>query len=78
MARNLRDFVPRKETKTNTLDINAAFASLLDGVQLDTQDTGGAVTFTGEDPILPSNHRLGAIMTPFNAGTAHRARSARL
>jgi len=63
MARNLRDFVPRKESKTHTaFDINEAFASLLDGVQLDTQDTGGSVTFTGEDPILPSNHRLGAIM----------------
>ena len=71
MARNLRDFVPRKETRTQTLfDINEAFANLLNGVQLDTQDTGGSVTFTGEDPILPSNHRLGAIMAMGMMGPA--------
>ena len=71
MARNLRDFVPRKETRTQTLfDINAAFANLLDGVQLDPQATGGSVTFTGEDPILPSNHRLGAIMAMGMMGPA--------
>ena len=43
-------------------DIDAEFAKVLGPVGLATQQTGGAVTFTGEDPILPSRHRLGAIV----------------
>jgi len=46
----------------NEFDINRAFAKLLEGVHLNGKDTGGSITFTGQDPILPSNHRLGAIM----------------
>ena len=44
-------------------DINAEFAKILAPVGLDVNQTGGAVTFTGEDPILPSRHRLGAIVS---------------
>lgn len=47
---------------TDNTDIHADFAALLGGVGLDPADTGGQITFTGQDPILPSNHRLGAIM----------------
>ncbi|MEB3333442.1 MAG: CoA transferase [Cyanobacteriota bacterium] len=43
-------------------DLDGDFAALLAGVGLDPADTGGLITFTGKDPILPSNHRLGAIM----------------
>jgi crotonobetainyl-CoA:carnitine CoA-transferase CaiB-like acyl-CoA transferase len=43
-------------------DINAELAKILTSVGLDTNQTGGTVTFTGEDPILPSRHRLGAIV----------------
>jgi crotonobetainyl-CoA:carnitine CoA-transferase CaiB-like acyl-CoA transferase len=43
-------------------DIDAEFAKILGPIRLGTKDTGGRVTFTGEDPILPSRHRLGAIV----------------
>ncbi|CAM3791766.1 CoA transferase [Tsukamurella strandjordii] len=43
-------------------DVRTDFAALLAGVGLDARDTGGEVNFTGADPILPSRHRLGAIM----------------
>ena len=51
-------------------DINAAFSELLKGVQLRPQDTGGSITFTGEDPILHSKHKLGAIMSLGMMGAA--------
>ena len=51
-------------------DINRAFADLLNVVQLKPEDTGGAIAFTGEDPILPSNHRLGVIMADGHYGAA--------
>lgn len=44
-------------------DINAEFTKVLTPVGLDVSQTGGQVTFTGEDPILPSRHRLGAIVS---------------
>ncbi|ADG76688.1 L-carnitine dehydratase/bile acid-inducible protein F OS=Tsukamurella paurometabola (strain ATCC 8368/ DSM / CCUG 35730 / CIP 100753 / JCM 10117 / KCTC 9821 / NBRC 16120 / NCIMB 702349 / NCTC 13040) OX=521096 GN=Tpau_0034 PE=4 SV=1 [Tsukamurella paurometabola] len=43
-------------------DIHTDFAALLAGVGLNAADTGGRVSFTGADPIVPSRHRLGAIM----------------
>lgn len=43
-------------------DIDAEFAKILAPVGLATHQTGGNVIFTGEDPILPSKHRLGAIV----------------
>ena len=51
-------------------DIQNALRDLLRGVQLDPADTGGAITFTGEDPILPSKHKLGAIMSLSMMGAA--------
>ncbi len=47
---------------TTSPDLHADFAALLQGVGLNPEDTGGQITFTGQDPILRSNHRLGAIM----------------
>jgi crotonobetainyl-CoA:carnitine CoA-transferase CaiB-like acyl-CoA transferase len=55
---------------TEKFDISQAFADLLGGVQLHPSDTGGAIRFTGEDPIIPSNHRLGAIMAMGMMGPA--------
>ncbi|WP_313674217.1 CoA transferase [Mycolicibacterium sp.] len=55
---------------TDNTDIQADFAALLGGVGLDPADTGGQITFTGQDPILPSNHRLGAIMAMGMMGPA--------
>jgi hypothetical protein len=67
-------FSGAKQRKTDSanrsFDINRSFADLLDIVQLKPQDTGGAITFTGEDPIIPSNHRLGAIMAMGMMGPA--------
>ncbi|HVQ83425.1 MAG TPA: hypothetical protein VMS84_01420, partial [Mycobacterium sp.] len=52
---------PITRNLTAAPDVNQDFRRLLDGVGLDAKDTGGEVTFTGADPILPSKHRLGAI-----------------
>jgi crotonobetainyl-CoA:carnitine CoA-transferase CaiB-like acyl-CoA transferase len=38
----------------------AALDDLLSGVGLSTGETGGTVSFAGQDPILPAAHRLGA------------------
>jgi crotonobetainyl-CoA:carnitine CoA-transferase CaiB-like acyl-CoA transferase len=43
-----------------TLDPVAALNSLLGEVGLSSADAGGKVTFAGQDPIVPSRHRLGA------------------
>src|ERR1700738_1632929 len=41
-------------------DVNAHFRSVMNELGLSPEDTGGAITFVGEDPIFPSVHRLGA------------------
>ena len=55
---------------SDEFEINRVFAKLLGTVQLDGEATGGSITFTGADPILPSNHRLGAIMAMGMMGAA--------
>jgi hypothetical protein len=40
-------------------DINAQFRSVMHELGLSPEDTGGEITFVGEDPIFPSKHRLG-------------------
>ena len=57
-------------TDPNKFDIQSAFGDLLKLVQLRAEDTGGSITFTGEDPILPSKHKLGAIMSLGMMGAA--------
>ncbi|HVV14093.1 CoA transferase [Amycolatopsis sp.] len=40
-------------------DPDAEFAEVLGGIGMSPADTGGAVTFTGADPVVPSTLRLG-------------------
>src|SRR6201988_2710076 len=52
-------------------DINAEFRSVMHDLGLSPENTGGTITFVGEDPIFPSVHRLGAcISIPIMAGAA--------
>jgi crotonobetainyl-CoA:carnitine CoA-transferase CaiB-like acyl-CoA transferase len=52
-------------------DINAQFRSVMHDLGLSPEDTGGEITFVGEDPIFPTVHRLGAcISIPIMAGAA--------
>src|SRR5262249_34204541 len=52
-------------------DINAEFRAVMRDLGLSPEDTGGSITFIGEDPIFPSKHRLGAcISVPIMAGAA--------
>ena len=56
---------------TASFDVNAHFRSVMNELGLSPEDTGGAITFVGEDPIFPSVHRLGAcIGIPIMAGAA--------
>jgi crotonobetainyl-CoA:carnitine CoA-transferase CaiB-like acyl-CoA transferase len=43
-----------------TFDPSTALAELLSDVGLSRAEAGGAVSFAGEDPIVPAAHRLGA------------------
>jgi hypothetical protein len=61
---------PITQNLTSAPDVHQDFRGLLNGVGLDPEDTGGEVTFTGADPILPSKHRLGAIMAMGMMGPA--------
>jgi len=79
MARNVKDIGQRKgagnisETPKVSagFDINTEFRSVMHELGLFTEDTGGKITFIGEDPIFPSVHRLGAcIGIPIMAGAA--------
>lgn len=45
-----------------TFDIDAAFASFMRDLGQEPGDGGGAVTFTGRDPILRSHFRIGTAM----------------
>jgi crotonobetainyl-CoA:carnitine CoA-transferase CaiB-like acyl-CoA transferase len=52
-------------------DINAQFRKLMHELGLSPEDTGGKITFIGEDPIFPTKHRLGACVSiPIMAGAA--------
>jgi len=52
-------------------DINAQFRAVMHELGLSPEDTGGSITFVGEDPIFPTVHRLGAcIAIPIMAGAA--------
>src|SRR6201987_4784949 len=56
---------------TPGFDINTHFRSVMSDLGLSPEDTGGTITFVGEDPIFPSVHRLGAcIGIPIMAGAA--------
>src|SRR6476646_5371328 len=52
-------------------DINAHFRAVMHDLGLSPENTGGTITFVGEDPIFQSVHRLGAcISIPIMAGAA--------
>src|SRR5262249_61421158 len=56
---------------SGSFDINAEFRSVMHDLGLSPEDTGGSITFIGEDPIFPTKHRLGAcISIPIMAGAA--------
>src|ERR1700761_8845315 len=56
---------------TPGFDVNAHFRSVMNQLGLSPEDTGGTITFVGEDPIFPSVHRLRAcIGIPIMAGAA--------
>src|SRR6476620_166742 len=58
-------------TVSTGFDVNAQFRSVMSDLGLSPEDTGGTITFVGEDPIVPSVHRLGAcIGIPIMAGAA--------
>src|ERR1700752_791650 len=58
-------------TVSTGFDINAHFRAVMSDLGLSPEDTGGTITFVGEDPIFPSVHRLGAcIGIPIMAGAA--------
>ena len=40
-------------------DVNTQFRSVMNDLGLSPEDTGGTITFVGEDPIFPSVYRLG-------------------
>jgi len=46
----------------NAFDIDAAFAEFMRDLGQEPDDGGGAVTFTGSDPILRSHFRIGTAM----------------
>ncbi len=54
-------------------DINEHFTKLMNEVGLDPSDTGGTITFVGEDPIMESRVRLGAAYSIPYMGTAAAA-----
>src|SRR6476659_11154605 len=47
----------------SAFDINADFAELTKVLQLDPREAGGSIVFGGQDPVVPSKHRLDAIMS---------------
>src|SRR6516225_1489469 len=56
---------------SGSFDINAEFRSVMHDLGLSPEDTGGSISFIGEDPIFPTKHRLGAcIAIPIMAGAA--------
>ena len=57
----------------NPFNIDEHFTELMNSVGLDPSDTGGSVTFVGEDPIFESAVRLGAAYSIPYMGTAAAA-----
>src|SRR5260370_32922374 len=57
-------YVNTNGTTTTTVptgfDVDAQLSSVMCDLGLTPKDTGGTITFVGEDPIFPSVHRLGA------------------
>ena len=57
------------QPESSSFDIDKSFAQFMQDISGTPADGGGAVTFTGRDPILRSHFRLGACMAiPAMAG----------
>jgi crotonobetainyl-CoA:carnitine CoA-transferase CaiB-like acyl-CoA transferase len=67
----LRAILAKRETGDTPFSPNGHLNAVLKGVGIAPESTGGSITFTGADPIVPSVFRLGAA-----AGTAIMAKSA--
>lgn len=70
MTANSQDKAKGAESPFN---INDHFNDLMKSVGLDPADTGGTITFVGEDPIMESRVRLGAAYSIPYMGTAAAA-----
>ena len=70
MTANSQDKAKGTESPFN---INDHFNELMKSVGLDPADTGGSITFVGEDPIMESRIRLGAAYSIPYMGTAAAA-----
>ena len=70
MTANSQDKAKGMESPFN---INDHFNELMKSVGLDPADTGGSITFVGEDPIMESRIRLGAAYSIPYMGTAAAA-----
>ena len=57
LTTRLQDVSARAETAPD-VDVHAILADVLAGAGMAPEDAGGAVTFTGADPIVPSTLRL--------------------
>jgi len=71
LTAQLSAILARRETGGTPFNINAHLNAVLEGIGIRPESTGGAITFTGADPIVPSVFRLGSA-----AGTALMAKSA--
>jgi hypothetical protein len=73
----------QKSAEQRSFDIDAKFRDFCGVLGLDPSEAGGKITFVGEDPILPSRHRLGACISipimaaAVGAATIRRMRSGR-
>jgi hypothetical protein len=73
----------QKSAGDRSFDIDAKFRDFCGVLGLAPSDAGGKTTFVGEDPILPSRHRLGACISipmmaaAVGAATIWRMRSGR-
>jgi hypothetical protein len=70
------DIPTRGQRDAGAFDPLAALDHLLTDVGLRAAETGGTVSFAGQDPILPAAHRLGAcIGIPITACAVASART---
>ncbi|MCP2259832.1 CoA-transferase family III [Streptoalloteichus tenebrarius] len=61
LTQKIIDAVEHPLTTDEGFDVHAALDEVLGGVGLSASDAGGAVTFRGADPVVPSTLRLGAV-----------------
>ena len=60
---HLESKVDQTSAGNRSFDIDGKFREFCGVLGLDPSEAGGKITFAGEDPILPSRHRLGACIS---------------